>query len=95
MNIKWLLFSFKGCLNHQPFWTFTFSGSLIWLILSLLLGVAILHSSKYAKSLIPTLPPLWPSLAVQARCGAADWYKHIRKDFHGRYIARAKNMTRL
>ena len=67
MNIKWFLFSFNGRLNRQPFWAFTLCGALIWIILSLLLGVDILHSSKDVKSLIPALILIWPSLAVQAK----------------------------
>ncbi len=39
MNINWLLFSFQGRLNRQPFWLFSLCAGLIWLVLSLLLGI--------------------------------------------------------
>ncbi|MDA8105787.1 MAG: DUF805 domain-containing protein [Nitrospiraceae bacterium] len=66
-EMKWFLFSFKGRISRQPFWAFTLCAGLIWLILSLLLGIDILHRNKDVKSLIPMLILLWPSLAAQAK----------------------------
>ncbi|MHB8882211.1 MAG: DUF805 domain-containing protein [Thermodesulfovibrionales bacterium] len=66
MKIKWFLFSFKGRLNRQPFWLYTLCAGLLWLILSLLLGIDITKRGN-PKSIIPMLILLWPSLAVQAK----------------------------
>lgn len=67
MNIKWFLLSFSGRINRLPFWMFTLCAGVLWLLLNLALGIDILHRSRDAKSFIPTLVLLWPSLAVQAK----------------------------
>jgi uncharacterized membrane protein YhaH (DUF805 family) len=54
-------------LSHVPFWLFTLCPGAIWLILSLLLSIDIMHRGRHAKSLLPMLILLWPSLAVQCK----------------------------
>jgi uncharacterized membrane protein YhaH (DUF805 family) len=58
------LVSFKGRTNRKPFGAFTLCALLLWLILSLLLGVEITKRDD-PRSLIPIFVFPWPSLAVQ------------------------------
>ena len=69
MSLKVFLFFFRGRINRQSswYWIFTLCASLIWLVLTLLLGIDLLHRGRDAKAIIPVLVLLWLSLAVQAK----------------------------
>lgn len=66
MNLMWLLFSFKGRINRQPYWLFTLCTVALILIGSLLLSIDITKRGGM-KSLVLGLFFLWPSLSVQAK----------------------------
>jgi len=67
MDIKYLLFSFKGRISRQPFWICTIHLALIILLPALFLFDDLSSEEADDFVFIMCLVLLWPSLAVQVK----------------------------
>jgi len=65
-NFVWLLFSFKGRINRQPYWFFTLTVLVIILFPAFFVfEVGTEQADNYVN--ITSIILLWPNLAVQAK----------------------------
>jgi uncharacterized membrane protein YhaH (DUF805 family) len=68
MNLGWLLFSFRGRINRQPYWL-TALGMLAYIAVVALVASAVARSLEGAFGLLfaGSLPAIWAALAVGAK----------------------------